>query len=103
MYNFDSKYYAQVNFRRDGVSTFKNQSDQYTGTDYFGNFPSFSLGWTISKENFFADVDFIDFLKLRGGWGRLGNSEVDFNVYSFITNTGSSNVNYTFGPNQDLF
>lgn len=102
-YNFDSKYYAQVNFRRDGVSTFKNQSDQYTGTDYFGNFPSFSLGWTISKENFFADVDFIDFLKLRGGWGRLGNSEVDFNVYSFITNTGSSNVNYTFGPNQDLF
>lgn len=96
-YNYDSKYYAQVNFRRDGVSTFKNQSDEITDSKYFGNFPSFSLGWTISNENFFKNVNSINFLKLRGGWGRLGNSDVPFNIATYITSSGSSNTNYVFG------
>ncbi|GLB47655.1 SusC/RagA family TonB-linked outer membrane protein [Neptunitalea lumnitzerae] len=100
-YNYDSKYYLQVNFRRDGVSTFKNQSDNISGTDYFGNFPSFSAGWALSNEDFF-DVKAINFLKLRAGWGRMGNSDVRFNIRSFTTSTASSNVNYVFGPGQDL-
>ena len=95
-YNYDGKYFAQVNFRRDGISTFKNNNQ------YFGNFPSFSLGWTLTEENFLKDVDGIDFLKLRGGWGEIGNSRVPFNEFTFVTNNGSSDVNYVFGPNQDF-
>ncbi|MFI2743292.1 SusC/RagA family TonB-linked outer membrane protein [Zhouia sp. PK063] len=101
-YNYDSKYYVQVNFRRDGVSTFKNQSDEISNTDYFGNFPSVSLGWTISNEKFFENVKGIDFLKIKGGWGKVGNSDVPFNILKFNTSTGSSNVNYVFGPTQEL-
>jgi len=95
LYNFDGKYLAQVNFRRDGVSTFKD-NDQF-----FGNFPSFSLGWVLSEEDFF-NVNGIDFLKIRGGWGEIGNSRVPFNEFSFNTNSGSNNVNYVFGVNQDF-
>ncbi|GLB52817.1 SusC/RagA family TonB-linked outer membrane protein [Neptunitalea chrysea] len=101
-YNYDSKYYLQVNFRRDGVSTFKNQADTIENSDYFGNFPSFSAGWALSNEKFFEDVELVNFLKLRAGWGRMGNSDVAFNVYSFTTSTASSNVNYVFGSDQDL-
>lgn len=97
-YNYDGKYFLQGNIRRDGVSTFNNDSNE----EYYGNFPSFSAGWVISKEAFFENVKGIDFLKLRGGWGKLGNSDVTFNTSVFSTSTGSSNVNYVFGANQDL-
>ncbi|MBJ7881126.1 SusC/RagA family TonB-linked outer membrane protein [Gelidibacter salicanalis] len=95
-YNYDGKYLAQVNIRRDGVSTFKDNAE------YFGNFPSFSLGWVLTEENFLKDVNGLDFLKLRGGWGEVGNSRVPFNQFRFNTNSGSNNVNYVFGVNQDF-
>jgi hypothetical protein len=38
-----------------------------------GTFPAFGVGWVLSKEDFIANVKGIDLLKLRGGWGRLGN------------------------------
>ena len=41
----------------------------------WGNFPSFSGAWRISKEEFF-DVPWINDLKIRGNWGRLGNSSI---------------------------
>lgn len=95
-YNYDGKYLAQVNFRRDGVSTFKD-NDQF-----FGNFPSFSLGWVLTEEEFLSGINGLDFLKLRGGWGEIGNSRVPFNQFRFNTNNGSNNVNYVFGVNQDF-
>ena len=95
-YNFDGKYLAQVNIRRDGVSTFKDNAK------YFGNFPSFSLGWVLSEESFLKEVNGIDFLKIRGGWGEVGNSRVPFNQFRFNTNSGSNNVNYVFGTGQDF-
>lgn len=102
-YNYDSRYYAQVNFRRDGVSTFRNAAgDGASSSDFWGNFPSFSLGWNISNEAFF-DADWVNFLKLRGGWGRMGNSEVPFNIATYLRNAGSADMNYVFGANQNLF
>lgn len=95
-YNYDGKYLAQFNIRRDGVSTFKDNAE------YFGNFPSFSLGWVLTEENFLSDVKGIDFLKIRGGWGQVGNSRVPFNQFSFNTASGSNNVNYVFGTGQDF-
>ena len=96
LYNYDNKYFAQFNVRRDGISTFVENDE------FFGTFPSFSLGWTITEEDFFNDIKGIDFLKLRGGWGQLGNSRVPRNEFRFDTSDGSNSVNYIFGQNQDL-
>lgn len=68
-YQFASKYLATVNFRADGSSKF-GENNKY------GYFPSFSLGWKISEEDFMKDFTFFSNLKLRAGWGRTGNQEI---------------------------
>ncbi|SHF23207.1 SusC/RagA family TonB-linked outer membrane protein [Dysgonomonas macrotermitis] len=97
-YNFDNKYYVTGTIRRDGSSTFRE------GGDYWATFPSFGLGWTISNEDFMSNVKFLDYLKLRGNWGKLGNQNVPINVSQILTNPGSSNnnYNYVFGSDQGL-
>lgn len=95
-YNYDNKYYLSATVRRDGSSTFRPSGD------YWGTFPSVGLGWTISRESFLQDVEWLDFLKLRGTWGKLGNQDVPLNVSQILTNPGSASYNYVFGPNQDL-
>lgn len=67
-YVYDDKYYLTVTFRRDGTSRLAKENR-------WGNFPSFSGAWRISKEEFF-DVPWINDLKIRGNWGRLGNSSI---------------------------
>ena len=67
-YVYDDKYYLTATFRRDGTSRLAKE-------DRWGNFPSFSGAWRISKEEFF-DVPWINDLKIRGNWGRLGNSSI---------------------------
>ena len=67
-YVYDDKYYLTATFRRDGSSRLAKENR-------WGNFPSFSGAWRISKEEFF-DVPWINDLKIRGNWGRLGNSSI---------------------------
>jgi TonB-linked SusC/RagA family outer membrane protein len=67
-YSYADKYLATVSLRRDGASTFAPEHR-------WGTFPAVSAGWRISQEPFFK-VPWISELKLRGSWGRLGNSEV---------------------------
>ena len=67
-YIFDDKYIAQVVVRRDGYSAFGPLNK-------YGTFPSFSLGWRISEENFMKNIHWITNLKLRGSHGVLGNKE----------------------------
>ena len=95
-YNFDEKYFLTANFRRDGNSNFK-QSEKY-----WGNFPSVSAGWVLTRESFLSDVKNLDFLKIRAGYGELGNANVPFNANLIITEPTSSSANYVFGPNQAL-
>lgn len=95
-YNYDNKYYVTGIIRRDGSSAFKQNKE------YWGTFPSVSVAWNISNEDFLKDSQTINFLKLRGGWGRLGNDEVKFNQTNIYQNGGSKNYNYVFGPGQDL-
>lgn len=95
-YNFDEKYFISGTIRRDGNSNFKQNAD------YWGTFPSVSAGWVISNENFLKDVKNLDFLKIRAGYGEVGNANINFNTTSIITNAGSASTNYVFGPNQDL-
>jgi TonB-dependent starch-binding outer membrane protein SusC len=67
-YQYNNKYLLTVNFRDDGSTKF-GQNNKY------GYFPSFSLGWKISEENFMKNSVFST-LKLRAGWGITGNQEI---------------------------
>lgn len=95
-YNYDNKYYFSGTIRRDGSSAFKA-----TG-EYWGTFPSVGLGWTISRESFMENVEFLNYLKLRGTWGKLGNQDVPLNISQILTSPDSKNYNYVFGPDQAL-
>jgi TonB-linked SusC/RagA family outer membrane protein len=65
-YSFDDKYLLSGTLRRDGASVFAQ--DQR-----FGVFPSVTAGWRISRESFMKDIAWINDLKIRGGWGKLGS------------------------------
>ncbi|MFN4144179.1 MAG: SusC/RagA family TonB-linked outer membrane protein [Runella sp.] len=79
-YNYDNKYYFDATVRRDGASRF---APGYK----WGTFPAFSAAWRISSEPFMKSITFIDDLKIRGGWGKLGNQETrSFAFLSLISN-----------------
>jgi len=68
-YSFKSKYLVNATIRRDGISKFAPENR-------WGTFGSVGLGWVLSEESFFKDnVKGIDFVKLRGSWGTLGNAQ----------------------------
>lgn len=78
-YNYDSKYYLDVTVRRDGTSKF--------GPGYkWGTFPSFGAVWRISSENFMKDINWLNDLKIRGGWGKTGNQETRDYAYLSVVN-----------------
>lgn len=65
-YSFDDQYLLGATIRRDGSSKFGSKNR-------YGVFPSISAGWRISKANFMKDLSWIDDLKLRGSWGKMGS------------------------------
>ena len=67
-YDYQDKYLASFSFRRDGSNVF-GKNNKYV------NLMAGSLGWVVSKENFFKS-DFINFLKIRGSFGSTGNDNV---------------------------
>jgi len=77
-YKLKDRYLFTGTIRRDGSSNF--------GKEYrWGTFPSFGLGWIITKESFMANIKGIDLLKLRGGWGKLGNQTVPLNNQAYAS------------------
>ena len=74
-YNYDSRYMITVNFRADGSSKFKKSP--------WGFFPSVALAWRLSEEHFMKDKDlqWLDNLKIRAGWGQVGNDGVNENDF----------------------
>jgi TonB-dependent starch-binding outer membrane protein SusC len=97
-YNFADKYLVSGTLRRDGSSVF-DESKRW------GIFPSVTAGWRISSESFFGTVRWINELKLRGGWGKLGSisninptnafdlySQAAANSYYDINGTNNSSV-----------
>jgi len=84
-YNYDDKYFLEVNGRYDGSSRFSQELKKQ-----WGFFPSASAGWIFSKENFFSGLsNVITFGKLRGSWGVLGNQALP-EIYPFAVNFGTS-------------
>ncbi len=87
-YSYADKYLFMASFRRDASSRFG--PDNRTA-----NFPSFSLGWKISNENFMQSLNAISLLKLRGGWGQTGNYNINFYQYaSAVSNRVDPNHNF---------
>lgn len=83
-YAFKDKYLLEANIRRDASSRFAEDNR-------VAIFPSFSVGWRVSQEDFFNAEGFLSDLKLRASWGRLGNQQIgDFPYVSSIS-LGSSN------------
>ncbi len=69
-YNYDSRYYITATVRNDGSSKFGDNHK-------WGFFPSASLAWNISKEEFMSDINWLSSLKVRAGAGKTGNQNID--------------------------
>lgn len=80
-YGFNEKYLFGATLRRDGSSRFLNTR--------YGFFPSVSAGWRISEEGFMAGTSWLDDLKIRGGYGVMGN-QTNVNPANAFTTYGSS-------------
>ncbi len=79
--NYDDKYLLTATARRDGSSVFYEDVR-------WGTFPSFSLGWRLSEEAFMSSLTWLDNLKIRAGWGQVGNSSVGSN-YAYVSSVRS--------------
>lgn len=74
-YNYDERYLLEINARYDGSSKFPKE-------EQFGFFPSFSVGWRLSEEDFIQNSkNWLDNLKLRISYGSLGNSQISPYLY----------------------
>ncbi|MFY8004923.1 MAG: TonB-dependent receptor domain-containing protein, partial [Chitinophagaceae bacterium] len=98
-YDFKDRYLASVTLRRDGSYAFGPDNK-------YGNFLSGSAGWVVSKENFF-NVKAINYLKIRGSYGTIGNENVNPQFVGIITggpsygptaNSNGYNFNNVFYP-----
>ncbi len=93
-YSFNNRYLLTLTFRADG-------SSKFAPGQQWGYFPAFSLGWRLSEESFLKDVNFIDNLKLIGGWGLLGNQDVaDLQYLTIMKKNIDYGNKYTFGAEQ---
>ncbi len=94
LYNYQSKYLLTATIRRDGSSRFG------PGNRY-GYFPSFSLGWKLN-EDLLPDVEEINMLKLRLGWGQTGNANIgDYLWIDRINNP--LETRYPFGLDEQVY
>ena len=91
-YNYDEKYLFTGIIRRDGSSRF-GMNNKY------GVFPSFSVGWNVSNENFWPHNKIVDRLKIRGGYGVVGNDAIrDFGYLATV----AGGYNYTLGTSDGI-
>jgi TonB-linked SusC/RagA family outer membrane protein len=83
MYNYDSRYYLQLNAREDGSSRFHKDHR-------WGFFPAGALAWRISNEDFLKDNQVVSNLKLRVSYGTSGNDRIDADLYQKLYGVSSS-------------
>ncbi|WP_205509018.1 SusC/RagA family TonB-linked outer membrane protein [Longitalea arenae] len=87
-YNFADKYLFSAIIRRDG-------STRFGSNNRYATFPSFSAGWVVTQEDFFTKPGFLNFFKIRGGWGKNGNDRIGDFLY--MATLSSSFMGYYFG------
>lgn len=92
-YSYDNRYLVTFNFRADASSKFKNSN-----SSVWGFFPSTALAWRISEEKFMKKYSKCDYMKLRFGWGQIGNDQVNESAFTQqIEVPGPYYVGYPFG------
>src|SRR5690606_712769 len=74
---YDSRYFAEFNMGYNG-------SEQFKKGHRFGFFPAFSVGWLISNEQFMDDVEFLDNLKIRASYGKVGNDRIGARRFLYL-------------------
>lgn len=97
-WNWREKYMVNVTLRSDG-------SSHFAPGHRFGTFPSVSAGWNLTSEDFMESAhSWLDFLKIRVSWGRVGNQNID--NYQYLAPIKNTNTHYFFGqyigPNGEL-
>ncbi len=70
MYSYDNKYMIMATLRSDGSSRLAKGHQWHT-------YPAISVGWNISRESFMKDINWIDMLKLRAGYGQTSNQAIN--------------------------
>ncbi|TZF86008.1 TonB-dependent receptor (plasmid) [Pedobacter sp. BS3] len=94
-YSYNNRYLATFNFRADASSKFPE--------NLWGYFPSTALAWRISDESWMKNIPVIDYLKLRVGWGQIGNEKIGSDNFTLkMFNTGPTFVDYVLGSDQQL-
>lgn len=89
-YTYKNRYLATFNFRADGSNKFPENT--------WGYFPSLALAWKASEEKFLKDVKWLDYLKVRAGWGQIGNDKIGNNAFiNTLYTTGPTFVGYPMG------
>jgi len=89
-YNYKEKYLLEANARYDGSYVFKKGKR-------WGFFPSFSAGWNVHQERFWANITkYINTLKIRGSWGQLGNQNVQPYSDLELVNLNSGKLDWIF-------
>ncbi len=95
-YSFDNRYLIMATFRADGSSKYQ---------EHWGYFPSVGAAWVLSNESFIEGRPWVDFLKVRASWGKLGNDKVAASdgFASLTSGVGASGVagNTTIAGVQD--
>lgn len=76
-YNYDYRYFVDLNFGYNG-------SENFADHHRFGFFPAFSVGWAISREKFLREVTWLDMLKVRYSWGKVGNDNMGDQRFPYL-------------------
>lgn len=93
-YDYARKYLLTASVRRDGISDFQ-------GNNKWGVFPAISAGWVISNEGFFEElINVIDYVKIRGGYGEIGNGNACPSVNQVLFQNGAT---YPFGIGETIY
>ena len=91
-YDYDGKYLFEANGRYDA-------SSRFTPENKWAFFPSLSAGWVITREKFMEGIHWLNTLKLRGSWGRLGNQNITNYPYQLVysnLNAYNNNIQYAY-------
>ncbi len=88
-YNYKERYMFNATFRADGSSRFSKDNR-------WGYFPSVSAGWVMTNENFMSNTStWLDFFKIRGSWGQVGNQNIK--AWQYLAPVSIGDANYYFG------
>ncbi|MEI7504060.1 MAG: SusC/RagA family TonB-linked outer membrane protein [Paludibacter sp.] len=87
-YAYADKYLFTATLRQDG-------SSRFGANNKYGLFPSTSLAWRISEEDFFKSISFINDMKIRAGYGATGNQNIGNYSFASSLNTIKNNFNNT--------